>query len=99
MEAKGFRRRVQWQILNVLNILVKSVGFGLSIGSRNREFVANIQYTRVNVDLDNVFDQPDILVIGDSVAIVDLGSQEIQDLVGDLFVLVQQHSELLLANH
>lgn len=99
METKGLRRRIQRKLFNVVNVLLDGGGFRLSIYARLRELMANFESLGIKVHFDDSCDETYILVISDSTSIVDLRSQEVQNLIRDFLIFVQKHAKLLLAHH
>lgn len=99
METEGFWIWHQRQIGDVLLVVVNASNSDGSVDTRVRELEVLVKQFWFDEPLDNGTDQSDVLVIGDSTAIVDLGSQELQHLVGNDIVLIEEVLELLGANH
>jgi len=53
----------------------------------------------VDVDCDNGSYKTDILVIGDPSSVVNFSTQKVEDFVGNLFILVKEHSKLFFTYH
>ena len=99
MHAESLGVGVEGQFLEVLDVLVDVGGLRLAVDSGLGKLVADVEGAGVDVDLDDGGDKPNVLVVGDPAAVVDLGAQEVEHLVGNLLVFVEEHLQLLLADH
>lgn len=55
-------------------------------------------YLTIDEARENSLDETDVFVVGDTTAVIDFCAEEIDNLVGDVSVLVEEHFELFLAN-
>ncbi len=98
MHSKGFWRGTQRQRLNVLNVVGEFGEVGRIVESTFTELVVGLEHIGRDVLLENGLDQPYVLVVSHSPAVVDFRPQVVQHFVWDYCVLVQQHFQLLFAH-
>ena len=99
METEGLGWWIKRQFLNVLDVLIDSGGFRLSIDSRLGKLAAYLNNVGIEVDLDDGGDQSYIFIVCDSASVVNFCSQKVEYFVGYFLVLIKQHFELFLADH
>ena len=71
MQSKGLGGWVQWQFLDIFDVLIDSGGLRLTVYSGFGEFMANFENLRIEVHFDDGGDETNILIVGDSASVVD----------------------------
>jgi hypothetical protein len=77
VHSEGLRGRVERKLLDVFDVLVNGGRVWLTVEPGVRELVAHFEDVLVDVDGDDGGDEPDVLVVCDPSAVVDLRPQEV----------------------
>ena len=72
MQSKGLRRRIKWQLLDVLDVLINCCGFRLAIIAGSRKLVPNFECVSVEIDFNDGCDKSYIFIVSDSATVIDL---------------------------
>lgn len=84
--------------MNVVDISLEISCLNAVIDTTFTELISISHDITVDVIFQNCFDESDILIICDSTAVIDLSSQEVDDLVRNVIVFIQQHFQLFLTD-
>mmetsp|Transcript_24133 Transcript_24133/g.59654 ORF Transcript_24133/g.59654 Transcript_24133/m.59654 type:complete len:269 (-) Transcript_24133:2871-3677(-) len=95
VQAKDVRFLIHRQSVNVIADGLQVALWRCVIYVTFRQLIAVVHYVRTEVSRQDRINQPDILVVGDSAAIVDLRHDVIERLVRHTRLLSQIHVELL----
>lgn len=98
MEAKSFWVWVQWESLDILNIILLLSRLNGLVQTTLRVSVSNSEDIFVQICLKNSSYQSLILIVSDSASIIDLGTDIVEHFVRHLFVVLNEDSQLLPAN-
>lgn len=98
MQSKHLWRWIQWKFFDIGNELSMFDDRRRIVQPTLGILIVLLESLICDVALQYCGYQSHILIVSDSPSVVDLGSQVVQHLEGDAFILVEQHLELPLTN-
>lgn len=98
MQSKGLRSRSQRQVLDIIDVVRKFNSRWDVVDVAGTKIVILAEHLRRDIDSHNGLDQPNILVISNPTAVIDLSPEVIEHLIRYDLILIQQHPELFLAD-
>lgn len=99
MESEGFGCWVEWQLLDVVEILLLITWWDDVVGATGRQLVAICHDSWADICLQDGSNKSAIFVIGHTSSIVYLSSNEVEHLVWDFLVVFNKDLELLSGHH
>ena len=86
MQAKGFRVWVQWQLLDVVDVILDISNRNRSVNTRFGQRIVILKHVFVHVTSQNDVNQSNIFVICNTTTVINCRSNIVEHLVRHLFV-------------